>query len=141
MSKVSHHAITASEREIMLRHIAHAIGSLKREKDIHLFLQQLLTPSEVIMLSRRLKVARLLIEGKTYREIRELLKVGISTIITIDQWLEKALRRYPRHRSTISANSPSTAGTKKSRRSSIRNSLLPRGKYGIEYLLINLLLE
>lgn len=140
MGKVSHHTIGPREREKMLGHIAHALGSLKQEKDIQSFLQQLLTSSEIIMLSRRLKVARLLIEGNTYREIREQLNVGISTIIAIDKWLEKAIRNYPTRRQAAAKNVRSSAKGEKNKRTSTKVSALPRGKYGIEYVLLNLFL-
>jgi hypothetical protein len=38
-------------------------------------------------ISNRLKIAKLLIEGKTYQEIQSILKVGFGTVSKVNQWL------------------------------------------------------
>jgi hypothetical protein len=39
------------------------------------------------MLAKRIKVAKLLIEGKNYREIEDSLKVSHSTVAKVSEWL------------------------------------------------------
>jgi uncharacterized protein YerC len=51
------------------------------------FLEGLLTPSEQIMLGRRIWISRLLLEGQTYDEIGARLHVGMSTIRRVELWL------------------------------------------------------
>jgi len=47
----------------------------------------LLTPSEALMLARRIQIATMLLDEKGYDEIQKKLKVGVSTIITASRWL------------------------------------------------------
>lgn len=59
----------------------------KNVKESALFLQDLLTRKEVTTLGKRLRIAKLLLEGKTYGEIEELLDVSHGTIAKISAWL------------------------------------------------------
>jgi uncharacterized protein YerC len=58
------------------------------------FLKELLTPSERIMLGRRIWIARLLLSGYTHAEIGEQLEVGPNTIAKVDKWLKQQLPGY-----------------------------------------------
>jgi len=64
-----------------------AASSIKGRDAVKLFLRDLLTPSERIMLGRRIIIARMLIGGKSYDEIGELLRVGNGTISRVHRWL------------------------------------------------------
>lgn len=64
-------------------------ASVLRGRDaIKLFLRDLLTPSERIMLGRRIIIARMLIAGEQHRSIEQTLRVGKATIWRVQQWLE-----------------------------------------------------
>lgn len=67
---------------------AHKNGTTK------VFLEGLLTPSEQIMLGRRIWIARMLIENKTYQEIGERLHVGPNTVMRTELWLQGMLPDY-----------------------------------------------
>ncbi len=67
---------------------AHKNGTTK------VFLEGLLTPSEQIMLGRRIWIARMLLENKTYQEIGELLHVGPNTVMRTELWLQGMLPDY-----------------------------------------------
>lgn len=58
------------------------------------FLKDLLTESERIMMGRRILIARLLLSGKTYAEIKDDLRVGNSTIRTVERWLNDQFPGY-----------------------------------------------
>ncbi len=62
--------------EIFLSTIAH----LRIKSEITVFLRDLLSPTEQIMLSKRLAIALLLVKGYDWREISKLLRVSTSTI-------------------------------------------------------------
>ena len=64
-----------------------AASVLKGRDAIKLFLRDLLTPSERIMLGRRIIIARMLIAGESYDEIGERLRVGRATIGRVHRWL------------------------------------------------------
>ena len=82
--------VSAQERAKLLEEFCEAIAVLKDPQEIMNFLIDLLTKQELIMLTRRLKIAKLLIEGKSYQVIGEILKVAPTTIAKINQWLEES---------------------------------------------------
>lgn len=66
-------------------------------KNIEEFLECLLTPSEQIMLGRRIWIARMLLEKKRYDEIGAQLNVGPSTIRKVELWLLGLIPDYGKH--------------------------------------------
>jgi len=81
--------ISNKEREELLEEFCKALSVLKNPQEVMNFLTDLLTREELIMLARRIKIAKLLIEGKDYREIEGLLKVGTPTIARVNRWLSE----------------------------------------------------
>lgn len=79
--------ISSREREELLKEFCEAISVLKNSQEIMDFVTDLLTKQETIMLAKRIKIAKLLIEGKNYRDIESSLKVGNATIARVNQWL------------------------------------------------------
>ena len=65
-----------------------AASALKGREAIKLFLRDLLTPSERIMLGRRIIIARMLLSGESYEEVGRTLRVGPMTIRRVHRWLE-----------------------------------------------------
>lgn len=62
------------------------LATLGSRDDIEAFLSDLLTPTEKIMLGKRLAIAILLETGYNYREISLTLKVSTSTVATVVNW-------------------------------------------------------
>jgi uncharacterized protein YerC len=62
------------------------LASLNSRDDIERFLIDLLTPTEKIMLSKRVAIAMLLANNYDYRQISKILKVSTSTIRTVVNW-------------------------------------------------------
>jgi uncharacterized protein YerC len=58
------------------------------------FLRDLLTPSERIMLGRRIWIARLLLSGVSGVEIGRRLKVGPNTVWRVERWLHDQMPGY-----------------------------------------------
>jgi len=79
--------ISNKEKEELLQEFCEALSVLNSPQEIMNFLTDLLTKQEIIMLTKRIKIAKLLIEGKNYREIESLLKVGHGTVARVNQWL------------------------------------------------------
>jgi len=71
-----------------------AAGTVRGRNAMKIFLRDLLTESERIMLGRRIVIARLLIQGKQYGDIREKLGVGYDTIFRVQQWLRDQMPGY-----------------------------------------------
>jgi uncharacterized protein YerC len=63
-------------------------SALHGREAIRLFLRDLLTPSERVMLGRRVIIARMLINGTSYDSIGKRLRVGKATIGRIHRWLK-----------------------------------------------------
>jgi uncharacterized protein YerC len=61
------------------------------------FLYGLLTPSEQIMLGRRIWISRMILENKRYDEIGARLHVGSGTIAHVELWLRGLLPDYGKH--------------------------------------------
>ena len=73
-----------------------AAGTVQGREAMKLFLRDLLTESERIMLGRRILIARMLIAGKKYDDIAHSLRVGSDTVYRIERWLEDQFPGYER---------------------------------------------
>ncbi|MBC7836231.1 hypothetical protein H7X87_00420 [Acetobacteraceae bacterium] len=71
-----------------------AAASIRGRASMKLFLRDLLTPSERIMLGRRILIARELMTGKTYDDIAVRMQVGHDTVRRVHRWLEDQLPGY-----------------------------------------------
>ena len=58
---------------------------VKTKKDINNFIEDLFSQEETLDLAQRLKIAKLILEGKTYEEIAAEIPVSTSTISKIGQ--------------------------------------------------------
>lgn len=74
--------------------LADASGALRN------FVEQMLTEAERITIGRRIVIARLILEGKTYNEINELLQISPNTYRDIRIWLFEQVPEY----ATVAAN-------------------------------------
>lgn len=100
--------LTQKEQGELILDLVNAMVSAKNVGDAALFLQDLLTKSEMKILAKRLRIAKLLIAGMDYREIEQNLHVGHTTIAKIAAWLAE---RGEGFRKTIS-NLPKQAKSK-----------------------------
>lgn len=82
--------LTKSEKQRLLIALCQAVSSVKDSKEAAQVLTDLLTPSEIEMVAKRLEIAKLLIQGKTYDQIRTKINAGYSTIGRINTWLNLA---------------------------------------------------
>ncbi len=76
----------ADQQELFID-FAYAFASIKSSVEAANFLKDLLSESEALMLARRLQIARLLLDGLTYEQIRKLTKAGFATITKVQTWL------------------------------------------------------
>lgn len=83
--------LTDKHRVDVLDTLYTAAGAVRGRSAMKLFLRDLLTESERIMLGRRIIIARLLIAGESQRDIEAQLKVGRDTIGRVQRWLEDQL--------------------------------------------------
>lgn len=71
-----------------------AASVVKGRDAVKRFLRDLLTPSERIMLGRRIWIARLLLSGMNETEIRQRLGVSRTTVYRVSKWLEDQFPGY-----------------------------------------------
>lgn len=92
--KVKYHELPEKERKKYLEDFYSMVSLLKTKEEVENFLKDLLTLSEVVMISRRIQVAKKLLMGKTHEEIKKELKIGYTTISQVERWLHNGFGGY-----------------------------------------------
>jgi len=77
------------ERQRIILDLINGFLLCKNIDEVVTFLGDLLTKKELEILSRRLRIAKLLLEGNDYREIQRNFHVSHGTIAKISAWLEE----------------------------------------------------
>lgn len=98
--------LSSKERQKLMIDFCDCLSTLKNGEEAAKFLADLLGPQEAEMLAKRLKIAELLLRGKSYQEIRGELKSSFSTIARVNTWLnlsgegfKMVLARKPKNQS------------------------------------------
>ena len=136
--KVKYNQLTEFEKKKFLGEFYTMVSSLRSRDEVKSFFKDLLTLSEVVMISRRLQIAGMLLEGQTYEEIKRILKTGLDTIGQVDRWLNNGFGGYKkiieRHKKKQLA-----------KKDYLSEGIAPfsishiRKKYPLHFLLLNLL--
>lgn len=79
--------LTKVEQESLVFDLVHALVQTQTVGEAALFVQDLLTKSEMKMLGKRLRIAKLLLSGMTYEEIQKNLHSSHTTVAKIAAWL------------------------------------------------------
>jgi len=90
MPQVSRVPVPRATEKKIRRAFVKALVGIDSEREMASYVFDLFTPTERVMLAKRLAIAALLIEGLSYREIAERLKVSTSTIGRVNLWLQTA---------------------------------------------------
>lgn len=80
MPKVSRRVMNKQIEEKVLTLFSEVLGKLTRKEEIETFLSDFLSPTEYMMLAKRLAIVLLLSRGYNYEEIGNLLKVSSETV-------------------------------------------------------------
>ena len=83
MSQISRRILNKQVEEKVFETLWEAISQVKSKDDVKLFLSDLLSPVERIMVAKRLAIAVLLLKGSSYETIIDILKVSNETISKI----------------------------------------------------------
>jgi len=94
MAKVKPYSVPIEERRKIIGNFFGLISNLKTKQEIIDLFVGLLTPSESLMLARRLQVAKKILDGKGFEEIRKEVGVGFETIAKVERWLYKRDEAY-----------------------------------------------
>ncbi|MDY0302432.1 MAG: Trp family transcriptional regulator [Candidatus Moranbacteria bacterium] len=87
MGKVQTKNIDKNERYKIIGDFYEIVTNLRTKNEVIGFFMGLLTPSEALMFARRIQIAQMLLDDKSYDEIRRELKVGLSTVANVSTWL------------------------------------------------------
>jgi uncharacterized protein YerC len=85
-----HNRLPTEEREEYFIQLCFVLSRAKNIMEAANILKDLLTEQEVEMISKRLQIADLLIDGSSYSEIKRVLKTSDSTIARVHEWLKLA---------------------------------------------------
>ena len=88
MPQVSKRFIDKKTQDHIIKLFISGIALTKTENDAVPFLEDILTPTERLMLSKRFSIAFMLMEGYDYDSIVDVLKVSRSTIGRVNWWLQ-----------------------------------------------------
>ncbi len=86
--------LSEQERIKTLDTLYTAAGTIRGRDAMKLFLRDLLTQSERIMLGRRIIIARMLLRGAQKEEIAKRLGVGYDTVYRVKRWLKDQMPGY-----------------------------------------------
>lgn len=94
MSKISRRYFDKELEDRIFEVFLKTIVDIKTVAEARDFIEDLLSPTEKIMLIKRLAIAILLTKGKTYDYIDHTLKVSRATIMTVSLWLKHGKGGY-----------------------------------------------
>lgn len=80
--------ISKNEKNKLLNELWSLVTLLETKEEIENFFRDLLSETEAVMLARRIRIARLLLEGKSYEDIRNIMNASHITIAGIHRWLQ-----------------------------------------------------
>ena len=139
MSKKGLRKIPADDKKRYLDILWTCSASLRTREEVKNFFKDLLTPSESIMLGRRLQIAKMLLEGKGYDFIGEKMGAGKSTIAGVHQWLNSGFGGYEKAISAFESQLKKRLGPKDYHRDPPMSFGWLKKKYPLHFLLFNLL--
>lgn len=86
--------LSEKERISTLDALYTAAGTIRGRSAMKLFLRDLLTESERVMLGRRILIARLLLQDETRDSVRQRTGAGYATIERVHRWLRDQMPGY-----------------------------------------------
>lgn len=96
MSQISRNPVRADVYKRMYEIFLDAIADVRNRTDVEEFVRDFLTPTERVMLPKRLAIAFLLSKGYEQRLISRYLKVSFTTITRVSNQLREAGAGYRR---------------------------------------------
>ncbi|OGI26154.1 MAG: hypothetical protein A3J76_01760 [Candidatus Moranbacteria bacterium RBG_13_45_13] len=136
--KVKYNQLTEFEKKKYLGEFYTMVSLLKNRDEVKNFFKDLLTLSEVVMISRRIQIARMLLEGESYEEIKKKLKVGSTNISQVEKWLNNGFGGYREIIKRYKAKDEKRE-TKNFEKLTPYSAEWVRKKYPLHFLLVNLL--
>lgn len=81
--------LSKNQKEDLLADLLAAFQIVRDPTEVVLFVQDLFSRSEVAHLAKRLRIAKLLLNGKTYEEIEKDIHTSHATVAKVAEWLTR----------------------------------------------------
>lgn len=94
MVQVSRNPLNRKVSERIFEIFIEVVASLNKPEEIEYFLEDLLSPTEKVMLGKRLAIAYLLLKGYNQRTICSILKVSLTTVSKVNLNIQTKGRGY-----------------------------------------------
>lgn len=94
MPKVIPTRLSQKERDKLKKLLSFKIYKLSSSQEVTNFLEELLTESEMVMIYRRLQIAKMLLDGALYYEIKDKLAVSYATIKVVREKINRGKGGY-----------------------------------------------
>lgn len=94
MAKVKTDSVNPREKYAIIGNFFDIVSNISSKKEAIDFLLGALTPSEVLMVARRIQTAELILEDKSYEDIRKELGVGYQNILNANRLLNRESDGY-----------------------------------------------
>jgi TrpR-related protein YerC/YecD len=94
MPRYNPYKLSPRKRKELLDDFFAMVALLEDKIEAERFLKDLLSESEAVMLARRIQVAKLLLKGFTFEQIRQRLGVGPTTVASVHKWLRGGFGGY-----------------------------------------------
>lgn len=88
MTMVSKYPLNNKIKERVYEIFLKTMANLKTPEEVGNFLEEFLTPTEKIMLAKRLSIAVLLAKNYDARSICKILKVSLNTVTNMNLWIK-----------------------------------------------------
>lgn len=86
--------LSLSEAEVLLNEFFGALSQISGKEEVSKVLADLFTKQELVMVARRLKIARLLLAGDTYQMAQKKTRAGMATVARVSAWLNTSGEGY-----------------------------------------------
>lgn len=96
MGRYNINQLTKVEKDELLDKLFEAVKKLKSKNEIVDFFRDLLTESEAIMLARRLQIAQMIMDKKSFYDIKSELGASFDTINSVKRFVEYGSNGYKR---------------------------------------------
>ncbi|MBI2039945.1 hypothetical protein HYT18_02640 [Candidatus Microgenomates bacterium] len=94
MGQISKYPISKDVADRIFDVFIKSFIKVKNDKDAQILANDLFTPTERIMLAKRLAIAFCLMQGYEYREISKLLRVSVTTVASVNMTLKYGSNGY-----------------------------------------------
>lgn len=94
MPRIQPRTLSLENRKKLLDELWTMIALLETRDEVKNFFKDLLSETEAIMLARRIQIAKQLLCGAGYEEIRRKLGAGEATIAQVHRWLQSGFGGY-----------------------------------------------